>query len=400
MSAASTASSAKSPVVSMTWPDASAPRAPGGALEAVRGQEMAIGLVGRKAGMTRVFTDAGETVPVTVIEVLPNRVTQVKAQDKDGYRAVQVTYGTRRPQLYSKAVAGHFARANVAPGRALVEFRLTAADKTDLTPGAEIKADLFKEGEIVDVTGTTIGKGFAGTMKRHNFAGGYASHGNSLSHRAPGSIGLRQTPRRSKGMKLKLGNGPGALQVSQAAFGHKFNEPLVHQVLTAYRAAGRAGTKAQKSRAEVSGGGRKPYAQKGTGQARAGSNRSPLWIGGGKTFAAKPRDFTQKVNRKMYRGAIRSMLSELARTERLLVTDGIKLEAPKTKLLAQQLKAWELPSVLIVVEASDEKLALAARNLPHVEVIDVPALNPLSLAAYDKVLMTVGAVKLIEERLQ
>src|SRR5205823_5801520 len=124
------------------------------------------------------------------------------------------------------------------------------------------------------------------------------------------------------------------------------------------------------------------------------------WVGGGKTFAAKPRDFTQKVNRKMYRGAIRSMLSELARTERLLVTDGIRLAAPKTRLLAQQLKAWELPSVLIVVEASDEKLILAARNLPHVEVIEVPALNPLSLAAYDKVLMTVGAVKLIEERLQ
>src|SRR5207302_1777483 len=158
-------------------------------LAVVRGPGMAIGLVGRKAGMTRVFTDAGETVPVTVIEVLPNRVTQVKAQDKNGYRAVQVTYGTRRPQLYSKAVAGHYARANVAPGKALVEFRLTAADKTELTPGAEIKADLFKEGEIVDVTGTTIGKGFAGTMKRHNFAGGYASHGNSLSHRAPGSSG-------------------------------------------------------------------------------------------------------------------------------------------------------------------------------------------------------------------
>jgi len=195
-------------------------------------------------------------------------------------------------------------------------------------------------------------------------------------------------------MKLKLVSGSGALQVSEAAFGTKFNEALVHQVMTAYRAAGRSGTKAQKSRAEVRGGGRKPYAQKGTGQARAGSNRSP------KTFAAKPRDFTQKVNRKMYRGAIRSMLSELARTERLLVTEGIQLTAPKTRLLAQQLKAWELPSVLIVVEASDEKLILAARNLPHVEVIEVPALNPLSLAAYDKVLMTVGAVKLIEERLQ
>ena len=157
---------------------------------------MAIGLVGRKAGMTRVFTEAGETVPVTVIEVLPNRITQVKSQDRDGYRAVQVTYGTRRPQLYSKAVAGHYARANVAPGRALVEFRLTDADKTDVKTGSEIKADLFSEGEAVDVTGTTMGKGFAGTMKRHNFAGGYASHGNSVSHRAPGSIGQRQTPGR------------------------------------------------------------------------------------------------------------------------------------------------------------------------------------------------------------
>jgi large subunit ribosomal protein L3 len=157
---------------------------------------MAIGLVGRKAGMTRVFTDAGETMPVTVIEVLPNRVTQVKAKDKDGYRAVQVTYGTRRPQLYSKALTGHYARANVAPGKALVEFRLTEADKTEFTTGTEIKADLFKEGEKVDVTGTTIGKGFAGTMKRHNFGGMPATHGVSLTHRSPGSIGMRQTPGR------------------------------------------------------------------------------------------------------------------------------------------------------------------------------------------------------------
>ena len=201
-------------------------------------------------------------------------------------------------------------------------------------------------------------------------------------------------------MQLKSVNGGATVQVSEAAFGHKFNEALVHQVLTAYRNAGRAGTKAQKSRAEVRGGGRKPYAQKGTGQARAGSNRSPIWVGGGKTFAAKPRSFEQKVNRKMYRGALRAMLSELARTERLLVTDGISLSEPKTKLLANQLKEWSLPSVLIVVEATDQKLALAARNLPHVEVLEVAALNPVSLAAYDKVLMTVGAVKLIEERLQ
>jgi large subunit ribosomal protein L3 len=157
---------------------------------------MAIGLVGRKAGMTRVFTDSGETVPVTVIEVLPNRVTQVKSQEKDGYRAVQVTFGTRRPQLYSKAVAGHYAKANVAPGKALVEFRLGASESSELKAGSELKADLFKAGEPVDVTGTTIGKGFAGTMKRHNFGGLPATHGVSVSHRAPGSIGQRQTPGR------------------------------------------------------------------------------------------------------------------------------------------------------------------------------------------------------------
>jgi large subunit ribosomal protein L4 len=201
-------------------------------------------------------------------------------------------------------------------------------------------------------------------------------------------------------MKLKSVSGDSTLQVSEATFGGKFNEALVHQVLTAYRNAGRAGTKAQKSRAEVRGGGRKPHAQKGTGPARAGSSRSPIWVGGGKTFAAKPRDFAQKVNRKMYRGAIRSMLAELARTERLLVTDGIELDAPKTRLLASRLKEWSLPSVLIVIEAGDEKLSLAARNLPHVEVLEASALNPLALAAYDKVLMTIGAVKLIEERLQ
>jgi large subunit ribosomal protein L4 len=201
-------------------------------------------------------------------------------------------------------------------------------------------------------------------------------------------------------MKLKMVSGAAELQVSEETFGLKFNEALVHQVITAYRAAGRAGTKAQKSRAEVSGGGKKPWSQKGTGQARAGSNRSPIWVGGGKTFAAKPRSFEQKVNRKMYRGALRAMLSELARTERLVVTESLGLEAPKTKLLAGQLKAWSLESVLIVVEATDEKLFLAARNLPHVEVIEVGTLNPLSLARHDKVLMTVGAVKMLEERLQ
>ena len=157
---------------------------------------MAIGLVGRKCGMTRVFTEAGESIPVTVIEVLPNRITQIKSSDRDGCRAVQVTYGARRPQLVSKAAAGHYAKAGVAPGKALLEFRLADKEGAELAVGHEIKADLFAVGQVVDVTGTTIGKGFAGTMKRHNFAGHHATHGVSVSHRTPGSIGQRQTPGR------------------------------------------------------------------------------------------------------------------------------------------------------------------------------------------------------------
>jgi large subunit ribosomal protein L4 len=203
-------------------------------------------------------------------------------------------------------------------------------------------------------------------------------------------------------MKLKLANGGAAgseIEVSEATFGREFNEPLVHQVLTAYMAAGRAGTKAQKTRAEVRGGGKKPWRQKGTGSARAGSTRSPIWVGGGRAFAAKPRSYEQKVNRKMYRGAIRSMLSELVRQERLLVTDVLDLEAPKTRILAGKLKELGLGSVLILVEAFDEKLHLAARNLPYVQVLPVASLDPLSLARHEKVLTTVGALKMIEERL-
>jgi large subunit ribosomal protein L3 len=159
-------------------------------------EEMTIGLIGRKAGMTRVFTDAGESIPVTVIEALPNRVTQVKGVEGDGYRAVQVTYGSRKPSRVGRALAGHYAKAKVAPGKSLVEFRLADGEGAELATGAEIKVDMFTAGQSVDVTGTTIGKGFAGTIKRHNFQGGPASHGASLFHRAPGSIGQRQTPGR------------------------------------------------------------------------------------------------------------------------------------------------------------------------------------------------------------
>lgn len=170
---------------------------------------MTIGLIGRKAGMTRVFTDAGESIPVTVIEALPNRVTQVKAAEGDGYRAVQVAFGERKASRVTRPLAGHYAKAQVAPGQSLVEFRLADGEGAELAPGAELKVDMFAAGQVVDVTGTTLGKGFAGTIKRHNFAGGPASHGASVFHRAPGSIGQRQTPGRvfpGKRMSGHLGN--------------------------------------------------------------------------------------------------------------------------------------------------------------------------------------------------
>ncbi len=164
---------------------------------------MTIGVIGRKCGMTRVFTADGASIPVTVIEVAPNRVSQVKTVETDGYRALQVTIGERRASRVSKAMSGHFAKAGVAAGRSVVEFRLNDGEGSDVAVGAEIKADIFAVGQAVDVTGVTIGKGFAGTVKRHNFSMKDATHGNSLSHRTPGSIGQRQTPGRvMKGKKM------------------------------------------------------------------------------------------------------------------------------------------------------------------------------------------------------
>src|SRR5271165_116015 len=201
-------------------------------------------------------------------------------------------------------------------------------------------------------------------------------------------------------MKLQLKNAAsGEIQLSDVAFGRAYNEALVHQVVTAYMAAGRAGTKAQKTRAEVRGGGKKPWSQKGTGQARAGSIRSPIWVGGGRAFAAKPRDFTQKVNRKMYRAAMQSMVSELARTDRLFAVESMELAAPRTKLLVSKLAEYGLTRALILVEAYEEKLFLAARNVPYVDVLPVASLDPVSLIKHDKVLATVGALKLLDQRL-
>lgn len=199
-------------------------------------------------------------------------------------------------------------------------------------------------------------------------------------------------------MKLKLQD-KGSVDVLDSAFGADYNEALVHQVVTAHLSGARAGTKAQKNRAAVRGGGAKPWRQKGTGRARAGTIRSPIFVGGGRAFAAKPRSYEQKVNKKMYRAALRSMLSELVRQDRLVVVKELSIEAPKTRLLAAKLKELELDSVLILNEAFDEKLFLAARNLPNVGICDVAAIDPVVLIRFDKVLVTLPALKLIEERL-
>jgi large subunit ribosomal protein L4 len=197
------------------------------------------------------------------------------------------------------------------------------------------------------------------------------------------------------------GNGtPSELQVSDAVFAAAFNEPLVHQVVVAYQATGRQGTRKQKTRSEVRGGGRKPWRQKGTGQARAGTIRSPLWRGGGKVFPASPdENFTHKVNRKMYRGALRSILSELLRQGRLLSVPEFKLDQPKTKALWEKLNKLESADVLIVTDTWDNNLALAARNLPGVDVLAVSAADPVSLIRHEKVILTQGAIKQLEELL-
>ena len=201
-------------------------------------------------------------------------------------------------------------------------------------------------------------------------------------------------------MELAIRNSDaGAVQVSDAVFGAEYKPGLIHQVVTAYLAGARAGTKAQKNRSAVSGGGAKPYRQKGTGRARAGTTRSPLWRSGGVTFAASPRDYSQKVNRKMYRGAVRSILSELARQERLIVLPEWPLAAPKTKEVAQRLRELGVSDALILVESHDDPLFLAARNLPNIDVMTAGGVDPVSMIAFANLIVTEAALRHLEERL-
>jgi len=200
-------------------------------------------------------------------------------------------------------------------------------------------------------------------------------------------------------MNLNLALVGGSVEVADTAFSREFNESLVHQVVVAYMAGARQGSRAQKNRSAVSGGGKKPWRQKGTGRARAGTTRSPIWRSGGVTFAAQPQDHSTKVNRKMYRGALRCILSELIRKERLVAVESFSVKAPKTKELLTQLKSLDMSNVLIVTEDGDENLFLAARNVRFVDVRDVEGVDPVSLISHDKVLITVAALKKLEEAL-
>ena len=199
-------------------------------------------------------------------------------------------------------------------------------------------------------------------------------------------------------MNLNLVAG-GSVEVSEVAFGRDFNEALVHQVVTAYLAGGRQGTRKQKTRSEVSGGGRKPWNQKGTGRARAGTIRSPIWVGGGRAFAARPQDHSQKVNRKMYRAAMQCILAELVRQERLIVVETFELAEAKTKAMLVKLAEFDATDALIVTEAVETGLYLAARNIPKIDVVDAAGINPVSLVGSEKVIITVAALKKIEELL-
>ncbi|WP_443636280.1 50S ribosomal protein L4 [Candidatus Njordibacter sp. Uisw_058] len=199
-------------------------------------------------------------------------------------------------------------------------------------------------------------------------------------------------------MNLNLVAG-GSVEVSEVAFGRDFNEALVHQVVTAYLAGGRQGTRKQKTRSEVSGGGRKPWNQKGTGRARAGTIRSPIWVGGGRTFAARPQDHSQKVNRKMYRAAMQCILAELVRQERLIVVETFELAEAKTKAMLVKLAEFGATDALIVTEVVETGLYLAARNIPKIDVVDADGINPVSLVGSEKVIVTVAALKKIEELL-
>jgi 50S ribosomal protein L4/50S ribosomal protein uL3 len=371
-------------------------------------------------------------------------VTQVRTQERDGYQAIQLAYAEARKGKVTKPLAGHFKAADARPARHLVELRTETAD---YSLGQEIKADIFQPGDQADVVGVSKGKGFAGTMKRHGFGGLGASHGTERKHRSPGAIGACATPSRVfKGTRMagQMGNervtvlnlevveggtGPdrlpcdgslqrqdrrdqrkaalmASIQVRDPAgkvlrdrdlpaefFEAPVNVPAMHQVVVAGLAAQRAGTHSTKTRGEVSGGGRKPWRQKGTGRARQGSIRAPHWMGGGVSHGPQPRDHSIRVNRKMRRVALRSALTDALQSGKLAIVEGLSFDGPRTKDAVGMLSALELDGrVLLVIAEPDEFVEKSFRNLGSVK-IDYPGnLSTYDVLAADRVLFTAEAL--------
>src|ERR687889_617136 len=325
-------------------------------------------ILAKKLGMTQRFLDDGRVERVTVLEAGPCPVTAIRTNDRDGYEAVQLAFGAAKEKHLSKPELGHLKKAGAPPMRHLVEFRDEAGE---LLVGDTVTVEAFEVGQKVKISGTSKGKGFQGTIKRHNFASGPKSHG-SHNVRAPGSIGASAWPARvmkgirgpgQMGNKRVTNKGLEIATLDDAVFGARFNGPLVHESVRAELAARRQGTHATKTRGNVRGGGAKPWRQKGTGRARAGSSRSPIWTGGGTVFGPSPRHYTPKVNPKEKRAALRSALSLHAERGSLFGLDAAAFDAPSTRQAADLLEDRRGGSVLLLLGSEEGVAAKSFRHL-------------------------------------
>ena len=413
-------------------------------------------ILATKVGMTQIFNEDGVLTPVTVLQAGPCVVTQVKTVENDGYDAVRVGFADIREKLVNKPVKGHFDKAEVPYKRFLREFKFENASEYSVKD--EIKADIFAAGDKVDATAISKGKGFQGAIKRLGQSRGPMAHGSKF-HRHQGSNGSATTPGRvfkGKGMPGHMGSkritiqnlevvrvdvennvilvkgavpGPrkslvtlketvkgrrttqmanvsvyniegkevGSIELNDAVFGIEVNEHLVHMAVVNQLANNRQGTQSAKTRSEVSGGGRKPWRQKGTGHARQGSTRSPQWTGGGVVFAPKPRDYSFKMNKKEKRIALLSALSSKVADNKIVVLDSFNLDEVKTKKFAEVMSNLKVDKALVVIEGENKNVVLSGRNIPTVKVSATNEINTYDVLKYETLVVTKAAVEKLEE---
>ena len=410
-------------------------------------------IIGKKIGMTQIFDESGKVIPVTVVEAGPCVVIQKKTTENDGYESVQIGYGDITAKHVTKPMQGHFAKADVAAKKTLKEFRL--ADCAALNVGDVIKADTFAVGDIVDVSGTSKGKGFAGAIKRHNQHRLKETHGTGPVHRQAGSMGACSSPSRiykGKGMaghmgaekvtvqnleivkvdsennliavkgaipvitdsvkakrkedtsmaKIAVFNMAGQqvseTELSDAVFAVTPNEAVMHAMVVNYLANQRQGTQSTLTRTEVAGGGRKPWRQKGTGHARQGSIRAPQWTHGGVALGPKPRSYRYSLTKKTRKLAMKSALSTKVQDQNMIVLDSLQVEDYKTKTIVAMLKALNVEGkALLVTAAADQKVVKSAANIPGVKTAAVNTLNVYDILNYDKFIVSQDAVAKLEE---